>query len=58
VQSQVGNSMWQVDLDFKVQFSLLVRVLLYGFHRGYLSLTLVHASHGFFKENNSFDFLE
>jgi hypothetical protein len=45
VQSQVGSSLWQVDPDFKVQFLLLVRVLLYGFHWGYLSLTLVHAPH-------------
>jgi hypothetical protein len=43
VQSQVGNSLWQDDPDFKVQFLLLVTVLLYGFHQGYLSLTLVHA---------------
>jgi hypothetical protein len=42
VHSQLGNSLWQADPDFKVQFLLLVRVLLYGFHRGYLSLTLVH----------------
>jgi hypothetical protein len=35
--------MWQANPYFKVQFLLLVRVLLYGFHRGYLSLTLVHA---------------
>jgi hypothetical protein len=48
VQSQVGNSLWQADPDFKVQFLLLVRVLLYGFHRGYLSLTLVHAPTGIF----------
>jgi hypothetical protein len=45
VQSQVGSSMWQVDPDFKFQFLLLFRDLLYGFHRGYLSLTLVHAPH-------------
>jgi hypothetical protein len=43
VHSQVGNSLWQDDPDFKLQFLLLVRVLLYAFHRGYLSLTLVHA---------------
>jgi hypothetical protein len=48
VQSQVGKSLWQADPDFKVQFLLLVRVLLYGFHRGYLSLTLVHALTGIF----------
>jgi hypothetical protein len=41
VQSQVDNNLWQVDLDFKVQFLLPVRVLLYGFHQGYLSLNLV-----------------
>jgi hypothetical protein len=43
VHSQVGSSLWQDDLDFKLQFLLLAKVLLYGFHRGYLSLTLVHA---------------
>jgi hypothetical protein len=48
VQSQVGNSLWQADPDFKVQFLLLVRVLLYGFHRGYLSLTLVQTPSGIF----------
>jgi hypothetical protein len=48
VQSQVGSSLWQADPDFKVQFLLLVRVLFYGFHLGYLSLTLVHASTGSF----------
>jgi hypothetical protein len=48
VQSQVGSSLWQADLDFKVHFLLLVRVLLYGFHQGYLSLTLVHALTGIF----------
>jgi hypothetical protein len=48
VQSQVGNSLWQADPDFKVQFLLLVRVLLYGFHRGHLNLTLVHALIGIF----------
>jgi hypothetical protein len=48
VQSQVGSSLWQVDPDFKVQFLLLVSVLLYGSHRGYLSLTLVHALTGIF----------
>jgi hypothetical protein len=48
VQSQVGNSLWQVDRDFKVQFLLFVRVLLYGFHQGYLSLTLLHALKGIF----------
>ena len=41
MQSQVGNNLWQSDPDFKVQFLLPFRVLLYGFHRGYLSLTLV-----------------
>jgi hypothetical protein len=45
VQIQVGSNIWQADPDFKAQFLLLVRVLLYGFHRGYLSLTLVHAPH-------------
>jgi hypothetical protein len=45
VQSQVGNSPWQADPSFKVQFLLIVRVLLYGFHRGFLSLTLVHVPH-------------
>jgi len=48
MQSQVGNSLWQVDPYFKVQFLLLVRVLLYGFHQGFLSLTLVHAPLGNF----------
>jgi hypothetical protein len=48
VQSQMGSILWQVDLDFKVQFLLLARVLLYGFHRGYVSLTLVHAPIGMF----------
>jgi hypothetical protein len=48
VQSQGGNNLWQVDPDFKVHFLLLVRVLLYGFHREYLSLTLVHALTGSF----------
>jgi hypothetical protein len=48
VQSQVGNNLWQADPDFKVQFLLPVRVLLYGFHRGYLSLTLVQTPSGIF----------
>jgi hypothetical protein len=29
VQSQVGSSLWQVDPYFKVEFLLLVRVVLY-----------------------------
>jgi hypothetical protein len=41
----VGSSLWKVDPYFKVRFLLLIRVLLYGFHRGYLSFTLVHAPH-------------
>jgi hypothetical protein len=48
VQSQVGSCLCQADPDFKVQFLLLVRFLLYGFHRGYLNLTLVHAPTGIF----------
>jgi hypothetical protein len=48
VQSQVGSSLWQADPDFKVQFLLHVRILLYGFHRGYLSLTLVQTPSGIF----------
>jgi hypothetical protein len=44
----VGNNLWQADPDFKVQFLLLVRVVLYGFHRGYLSLTLVQTPLGIF----------
>jgi hypothetical protein len=48
VQSRVGNNLWQADPDFKVQFLLPVRVLLYGFHRGYLSLTLVQTPSGIF----------
>jgi hypothetical protein len=48
VQSRVGNNLWQVDLDFKVQFLLPVKVLLYGLHWGYLSLTLVQTPLGIF----------
>jgi hypothetical protein len=48
VQSQVGNNLWQADPYFKVQFLLHVRVLLYGFDRRYLSLTLVQNPSGIF----------
>jgi hypothetical protein len=58
VQSQIGNNMWQVDPYFKVQFLLLVRVLLYDFHEGYLNLTLVHALTGIFVREIYYDFLE
>jgi hypothetical protein len=54
VQSQLGNSLWQTDPYFKVQFLLLVKVLLYGFHRRYLSLTLVHALIGIFVNRKIF----
>jgi hypothetical protein len=48
VQSRVGNNLWQVVSDFKIHFLLPVRVLLYGFHWGYLSLTLVQTPSGIF----------
>jgi hypothetical protein len=49
VKSRVGSSLWQVDIAFKVQFFFfLSEVLLYGFHRGHLSLTLVQTSSGSF----------
>jgi hypothetical protein len=54
VQIQVGSSLWKVDPDFKVQFLLLVRVLLYGFHRGFLSYTLVRAPTGIFAREGYF----
>jgi hypothetical protein len=41
VQIQVGSILWKSDPYFKFHFLLPIRVLLYGFNWGYLSLTLV-----------------
>jgi hypothetical protein len=53
VQSRVGINLWQADPNFKVQFLLPVRVHLYGFHRGYLSLTLVQTPLGIFAKRTT-----
>jgi hypothetical protein len=50
----VGNSLQQADPDFNVQFLLLVKVFLYGFHWGYLSLTLFHTLTGIFVKRKMF----
>jgi hypothetical protein len=53
VQIRVGNNLWQADPTFKFNFLFFSEVLLYGFHQGHLSLTLVqNFLREFCKEND------
>jgi hypothetical protein len=59
VQNRVGKNLWQVDLDFKVQFFTFCQKSFCMIHRGHLSLTLVqNFLREFCKENDYFDELE